>query len=158
MTQGFNIAEQGHDVNVLPPIDINGGAVGDRFTMENHGHVSILVQIGVSAAAFTKIIVKECTLASGGTATAIAYSIYKEETAAGDTLGARTAVLAAGYTPSANDTIMYRIEIDARELSEDTPWVEVSLTNASGNSVIAAISVQLSGARHGSEQSATAIA
>lgn len=158
MTQGFNIAEQGHDVNVLPPIDINGGAVGDRFTMKNYGHASILVQIGVSGAAFTKIIVKECTLASGGTATAIAYSIYKEETAAGDTLGARTAVAAAGYTPSANDTIFYRIEIDARELSDGFEWLEVSLTNASANSVLAAISAQLSGARHAYEQSDTAIA
>ncbi len=157
MTQGFNIAEQGHDVNVLPPIDINGGAVGDRFSMENHSHASILVQVGVSASAFTKILVKECTLASGGSATAIAFSIYKEETAAGDTLGARTAVAAAGYTPSANDGIFYRIEIDARELSEDTPWIEVSLTNPSGVSVIAAVSAQLSGARYGNEQSATAI-
>ena len=31
--QGFNIAEMGHVVNVLPPIDITGGVVGDRFKM-----------------------------------------------------------------------------------------------------------------------------
>lgn len=158
MSQGFNIAEQGHDVNVLPPIDINGGAVGDRFSMENHGHASILVQVGVSGSAFTKIIVKECNAASGGTANAIGFSVYKEETAAGDTLGARTAVAAAGLTPSANDNIMYRIELDARELSDGFEWVEVSLTNPSGISVLASISAQLSGSRHGSEQSPTAIA
>ena len=44
--QGTNIAEQGHVVNVLPPVDINGGAVGDRFKMNNHGHASVIVQIG----------------------------------------------------------------------------------------------------------------
>lgn len=156
--QGFNIAEQGHVVNILPPIDINGGATCDVFSMENYGHATIIVQVGVSAAAFTKIIVKECTSFASAGATAIAYNVYKEETAAGDTLGARTAVAAAGLIPSANDTIMYVIELDARELSDGSHFVEVSLTNASGNSVIASAVAILSGSRYAEDQSATAIA
>ena len=115
------------------------------------------MQVGVSAAAFTKIIVKEADAASAGNANAIAYAVYKEETAAGDTLGARTAVASAGVTPSANDTIMYVIELDASELTDGFEWVEVSLTNASANSVIASIVAILSGARYGEDQSATAI-
>lgn len=156
--QGFNIAEQGHVVNVLPPVDISGGATGDRFKMTNYGHASIIVQVGASAAAFTKILVNECDAASAGNSNAIAYSVYKEETAAGDTLGGRTAVTSAGLTPSANDNIFYVIELDARELSDGFEWVEVSLTNASGNSVVASAVAVLSGSRYAEDQSATAIA
>lgn len=154
----FYAAQEGHIVNVLPPIDITGGATGDRFKMTNYSHATIIVQIGVSAAAPTKIIVKECTAATSGTATAIAFDYYAEETAAGDTLGAKQTAAATGITPSANNTIFYVIELDARDLSDGYPWVEVSITNASGNSVIASIVAILSGARYSNDQNATAIA
>ncbi|KKM71629.1 hypothetical protein LCGC14_1428710 [marine sediment metagenome] len=154
--QGFNIAEMGHIVNILPPIDITGGVDADVFSMENYGHATIIIQIGVSSAAFTKIIVEECTAIDGTGATGIAHAIYKEETALGDTLGARVAALAAGTTPSANDTIFYVIEIDARELSADSPFIQLSLTNGV-NSVIASAVAILSGSRYGGDQSATAI-
>lgn len=154
--KGFNVAEQGHVVNLIPPVDISGGAAGDIFTMERHHHVSIIVQIGVSAAAFTKILLYECTSAAGAGATAIAFSVYKEETAAGDTLGARTAVTTAGLTPSANDTIMYVIELDAAELSDGYEWVRLNLTNGT-NSVIASAVAILSGPRFGEDQSPTVL-
>lgn len=151
------IAEEGHIVNILPPIDITGGVTGDIFSMENFSHATIIVQVGVSAAAFTKIIVNECTDLAGTGATPIAHSIYKEETALGDTLGARTAVLAAGTTPSANDNIFYVIEIDAAELTSGSHFIQLSLTNGA-NSVIASAVAILSGARYAGDQNATAIA
>ena len=157
MSKGFVVAEAGHVVNLVPAIDITGGVTGDVFSMENYAHASIIISIGVSAAAFTKIIVNECTDLDATGATAIAHSIYKEETAAGDTLGARTAVLAAGTTPSANDTIMYVIELDASELSDGSHFVQLSMTNGV-NSVIACAVAILSGARYAEEQSPTAIA
>lgn len=156
--KGIVLAEQGHIVNALPPIDINGGAVADRFKMANHGHATIIVAVGVSAAAFTKILVKECDAASGGTATAIGFKLRSEETANGDTLGAVEDVAAAGKTPSANDNIFYVIELDASELSDGYPWVEVELTNASGNSVIASVVAILTGSRYQEAENATAIA
>ena len=155
--QGFNIAEMGHIVNILPPVDISGGAAGDIFSMKNYGHATIIVQVGVSAAAFTKIIINECTDFAASGATAIAYNVYKEETAAGDTLGARTAVTTAGLTPSANDNIMYVIEIDAADLSDGYEYIQLSLTNGV-NSVIASAIAILSGARYGGAESSTAIA
>ena len=85
---GINIAEMGHIVNILPPIDITGGAFSDVFSMENYAHATIIVQIGVSAAAFTKLIVEECDDFTPTNHTDIAHYIYKEETAEGDTLGA----------------------------------------------------------------------
>jgi hypothetical protein len=155
--QGFNIAEMGHIVNILPPIDITGGKNGDVFDMKNYAHATIIIQVGVSAAAFTKIILNECTSLAAANATAIAHSVYKEETALGDTLGARTAVAAAGTTPSANDNIFYVIELDASELSDGYNFVELSLTN-SANSVIGSAVAILSGARYAGDQSPTAIA
>lgn len=155
--KGIVLAEVGHFVNVLPPIDISGGKTGDVFSMENYHHATIVVQIGVSAAAFTKILVNECTSFAGAGATAIPFNVYKEETAAGDTLGARTAVTAAGLTPSANDTIMYVIELDAAELSTDSHFVQLQLTNGT-NSVIASALAILTGARYAEDQSPTAIA
>ena len=64
--QGFSVAEQGHVVNIIPPVDITGGVNGDRFKMANYAHATIIVQVGVSAAAFTKIELWECNAATGG--------------------------------------------------------------------------------------------
>jgi hypothetical protein len=156
--KGFVISEQGHIVQVTAPVDVTGGATGQAFSMKNYQHASILVLIGVSAAAFTKIVVNQATDVSGSNPVAIPFSIYKQETAgAHDVLGARTAVAAAGYTPSANDGIFYVIELDAAELADGSPYVQVQLTNGT-NSVIAAIVAVLSGARYAETQSPTVLA
>ena len=148
--------EHGHFVNILPAVDITGGATGDRFHMKNFKKAIIVISVGVSAAAWTKIIVRSCDAATSGTATDIAFSLYSEETALGDTLSARTAVAATGHTPSANNGIMYVIEIDADELLDGHDWVELALTNGS-NSVIASAVAILTGARYAGDLSATAI-
>lgn len=153
----INVAEQLHVVNILPPIDVTGGDAGDVFSMANYKHATIIVQVGVSAAAFTKIIVNEVDNFAGDNPVAIPFALYAEETALGDTLAAKEAVAAAGKTPSANDGIMYVIEIDADELSDGKGFIELSITNGV-NSVIASAVAILSGARFGGDQSATAIA
>ena len=157
--KGICIAEECHIVNLLPPIDITGGQWTDVFNMEGYSHATIIIQAGVTAAAWTKIIVNECIDATGhsGTATAIAHSIYKCETASSDVLGARTAVLAAGTTPSANNNIFYVIELDAAELTSGYNWVEISLTDAGNANLVSAVAI-LSGARYGMDQSPTVLA
>ena len=159
--KGLVVAEQGHVVQVLSPVDITGGKVCQAFKMAKYQHSTILVLIGASADAFTKIIVSAGT-ATGAVGSAVAgaaaipFAIYKQETAgeANDVLGARTAVAAAGYTPSANDGIFYVIEVDGNELPDGSPYVQVSLTNGR-NSVIAAVVAILSGARFAETQSLT---
>ena len=155
--KGITIAETCHVVSILPPIDITGGVTSDVFSLKNYSHASIIVQIGVSAAAFTKLIVEKCDDFTPTTSTDMAFAVYKEETDSGDTLGPRTAVAAAGLTPSANNNIMYVIEIDAAELGEGTPNLRLEITNGV-NSVIASAVAILSGARFASPESATAIA
>lgn len=154
--KGFVISEQGHFVNILPPVDITGGKNAQAFGMQNYQHASILIQIGVSAAAFTKILVNQCTKSDGTGATAIPFYIYTQETAgaSNDVLSARTAVTSAGYTPSAADGIFYVIEIDASELADGSPYIQLQLTNGV-NSVIASAVAILSGARYAETQSPT---
>jgi hypothetical protein len=153
----FNVAEMGHIVNLIPPIDITGGKTGDIFSMANYSHATIIVQIGVSAAAFTKILLNECSDFAGSGAAAIPFSVYKAETALSDTLGARVDTAATGVTPSANDNIFYVIELDAAALSEGMQFVQLSLTNGT-NSVIASAIAILSGSRYAGDQSPTVIA
>jgi hypothetical protein len=157
--KGFVIAEQGHIVNILAPVDITGGKTAQAFSMKNHGHASILLQVGVSAAAFTKILVNACTDASGSNPTAIPFALYAQETAGAshDVLGTRQQVTSAGYTPSANDGIFYAIEIDASELPDGSPYIQLQVTNGT-NSVIASAVAILTGARYAQVASPSATA
>lgn len=157
--KGFYTSEAGHVVNILPPVDVTGGKTGQPFTMGRHAHVSIIVQIGVSAAAFTKILVNACMDAAGDNPTAIPFDIFTQEVAgaAQDVLSKRTPVTAAGYTPSANDGIFYVIELDAAQLPAGSPYVQLQLTNGV-NSVIASAVAVLSGSRYASEASETVTA
>ena len=41
--KGFTIAEQGHIVNALPPLDIDAGAqTSDAFSMAEYSHCTII--------------------------------------------------------------------------------------------------------------------
>ena len=73
--KGFVIAEEGHIVNILPAVDITGGVTPQAFSMKNHAHASIILTVGVSAAAWTKIIINECTDHTGAGATAIPFAL-----------------------------------------------------------------------------------
>jgi hypothetical protein len=159
--KGLVLADQAHFVNVLAPVDITGGKTSQAVNTANYQHVTFVVQIGVSAAAFTKILVEQCTDANGSNAVAIPFSVYKQETAgaSNDVLGARTAVTSAGLTPSAADGIFYVIEIDAAELlgsdnGAEGKYLQLHLTNTT-NSVIASALAILSGARFAEAQSPT---
>lgn len=155
--QGCWISEEGHVVNVLPPVDLSGGATGDRFSMANWAHATIIVQLGITSVAPTAIIVKECNAASAGTATAIAFNYYKQETDSGDVLSTKQTATASGIAPSGNNNIFYAIELDARQLSDGYPWVEVSVTCESGQSVLGSIVAVLSCGRYEGPGSATVL-
>lgn len=141
------LAEDSKIVNILPPVDITGGKFSDVFSMRKHAHATIIIQVGVSAAAWTKIIVNACDDNSPTNRTAIPFTLYSCTTATGDILTGPTSVAAAGADPSANDNIFYVIEIDAEELPENRSWIELSLTNGS-NSVIASAIAILTGSRY----------
>jgi hypothetical protein len=153
---GLTLAEIGHIVNALPPIDINSGKNSDVFSLKGHAHATIFLTLGVTGAA-TTVTVEECDDFTPTNYTAIPFSVYKEESAAGDTLGARTAVVKEGFATSTADNIMYVIEVDAADLTLDRTKLRVCLSNPSATT-IGSILVVLSGSRFGEDQSATAIA
>jgi hypothetical protein len=124
--------------------------------MKNHAHATIIVQCGVSDGAVPTITVEECDDVTPSHSTAIAFNAYKEETAAGDTLGARTAVASTGVAMSTNNGIMYVIEIDAAELTVGYPYLRVCFTDPGASALISAVAI-LSGARYAADQSETAI-
>ena len=161
MNDRFYTSQAGHVVNVLAPVDITGGKTGVPFGLKKHSHASIILQIGVSAAAPGKVQVNACDDNTGANSVAIDFDVFKAETGDGnagaDVLSTRTPCVAAnGFVPSAGDGIFYVIELDAAQLPQGKPFVQLSLTNAA-NSVIASAVAVLSGSRYGSEASDTVL-
>jgi hypothetical protein len=154
--KGFTIAEQGHIVNALPPLDIDAAAqTTDALSMAEYSHVSFIIQLGVTGAAAT-VTVKESTDNSGSGATAIAFDYYAEETAAGDTLSARTTATSSGFATSTNDSVMYCIEINAEDLSDGSEWITVHLTDP-GAATFGSVVAVLSGSRYAEVSSPTVL-
>ena len=156
--QGFSIGEgQGHFVLGVAPVDIDAGAqTSDAFTMKNYTHATVIISLGVTGAAST-VTVKESTDASGTGATAIAFSYYAEETAAGDTTGSRQSATTSGFATSTNDGLFYLIELNAEDLSDGSEWVTVHMTDP-GSATFGSIGIILSGARYAEVEAPTAIA
>jgi len=153
---GFNVAEQGHVVNALAPVDINGGVTSDAWKMNDWEEANIIIQLGVTGAAST-ITLEECTSAAGAGNTAIAFKYYSEATAAGDTLSTRTSATAAGFATSTNNGVMYCINIKARELSQGSNWLRVVFSDPSAET-FGSVAVVLTGGRAQGDPTATAIA
>lgn len=153
---GFNIAEAGHVVPMLHPVDINGGKNSDVVSMANHAHIDIIVDLGVTGGA-TTVTVEECDDFAASNSTAIAFDIYKEETASGDTLATRVAATSSGVALSTNDGVYYVIPIDANQLSAGYPNLRVVLSDPSGETFGTVLGV-LSGSRYAKDANATAIA
>jgi hypothetical protein len=151
----FHVAEQGHVVNIIPPQDINGaGANSDVFSMAGYAHASIVLTLGTTGAAST-VTLLECDDFVPSNTTAIGFDYYAETTAAGDTLGSKTTATASGFATSTNDNITYVIEVNADELSDGYPCLQLSMTDPTAATVVSAVAI-LSGGRH--QPGGTAIA
>ncbi len=152
---GITIAEECHVVNILAPVDINGGVTSDYFSLKGYAHATIIVQMGVTGGT-SAMTVTENTTNVGGGATAIEFASYKEETDQGDTLESRVATTSSGLTSSANDNIFYVFEIDAQQLSDGSPYLAVVFATP-GASVIASAVAILSGTQYQQDVTETAI-
>lgn len=152
------IAEQDHVINILPPESITGATDSDVFSMRDASHVTIIATCGATNADAGNITIEECDDFSPSNDTQIPFSYYAEETAAGDTLGSRTAAGAStGINVSANDGITYVIEIDAEELSEGFPNLYLRWSSPGGATLVSAVAI-LSGLAHQGEGQRTQIA
>lgn len=154
--RGINIAEMCHVVNLLPPHDADTVATPEVFSMRTYQHASIILQGGVTGAAAT-VTVEAADNFTPSNVEAIPFAVYKEETAAGDTLGDRVEVTTSGFATSTNDGVMYIIEIDAAALPEGKPNLQVKVSDPGAATFVSAIAI-LSGGRYTGNESATVIA
>ena len=155
--KGTTIAEQYHVVNILPPQSIVAAVTSAVFTLKNHAHATIIVTCGATDADAGYLTIEECDDFTPAKDTAIDFHYYAEETAAGDTLGARTkAAAATGIDVSANDNITYVIEIDASELSDGYPNLILKWSIPGGATLVSAVAI-LSGSRYSGAENSTAI-
>lgn len=153
-----HIAENCHVVNILPPQSITGAVTSDVFSMKDASHVSIVVTCGTTNADAGNITIEECDDLVPTTDTAIDFSYYAETTAAGDTLGDRTAAVAAtGIDVSANDNTTYVIEIDAEQLTEGYPCLYLKWSAPGGATLVSAVAL-LSGLNYQGVSQRTQIA
>lgn len=154
--KGFVVAQMGHVVQALAPVSTSGGKTAQAFSMKKYQHASILVLQGVQAAQETSIVLNACSDAAGDNPVAIPFNLFKAESANVDVLGAKTPVTAAGFQPTGTGGTFYVIELDAAELPDGKPYVQVVIANGA-NADFAAVVAILSGARFAEDQSPTEI-
>lgn len=155
--KGIVIAEECHVVNILPPQDVQAGVSSDVFSMKDHSHCTIIVQAGSTDADAGNVTVEQCDDFTPTTHPDLAsFAYYAETTAAGDTLAARAS--GAAIDVSANDNVMYVIEIDAAELTVGTySKLRISWSACGGATLGSAVAI-LSGSRYAGDTNATEIA
>ena len=166
---GFNVSEAGHIVNVVSPQSISGGITGQAFSMAGAEHVSIIIDFGVYGTALpTAILLSYGTAtATVGTpvagATAMGFRWYytgatggaTKDVLSGPTVATATGILAAALTKS--NIQMITIEVDAAELPDGNPYLQLSVTDSGNTTYMSAVAV-LSGRRQQYQANATATA
>ena len=150
---GINLAEEGHIVHVYPSADPAGVVAGDVFSMENAGHVTIMILKGAGSAA--TVTIEECTGFGGAGNTAIGFDYYLESSAAGDTLATKATAGTGGVAFGAISGVMMIIELDASQLSDGSGFVLVNMDSVGASQVC--IAAVLSGWRYQEDQGQSAI-
>ncbi len=159
---GFNVSEAGHIVNLIPPVDGNAGApvTCQGFKMDKYDHVSIIIQLGVTAGTPTSILLVSSTAASAGTTTALAFRSYAQTTAGAshDVLVGPTSNAATGITTiTGSDNVFYTIEMDSTELPDGQPYLQLQVTMPASSNLVSAIAI-LSAGRYQYQGSASVTA
>lgn len=120
-----------HIVPITAPIQKTATFVTPHVAMKKFQSVQFLVLLGAMATDDFVLTVTASAVTAGSSATALAFN-YRLTAAGGtDTLGARTAVAAAGLTlaNATYDNKVLIIDVDASELTEDKPYVGLTFTD-----------------------------
>lgn len=136
-------------VNAMPPHSTDDGVIGGTcayVNMENYTNLTAVVQMGAGAVS-TVTVEKSATGVGAGTAIVFNYRICNVAylSAGGNTLGALTAAGVGGIATGTTDNSYLVIELDAKELGTEFPFVRLDLTHVAG--IHSAIYI-LSGARY----------
>jgi hypothetical protein len=156
--KGFVIAEQAHVAMGLYPISANGLTTLDAVNMENYGHLTAIVATGALNGADLVVTASASTNNAAGGAEVIPFHYYQETTASTDVLGARVlnSTTALTFGNSAVNNQFAVVELDAAELPEGKPWVNLNL-NGAATTTPTAVTYILSGSRYAGAQSPTVL-
>jgi hypothetical protein len=174
--QGFNIAEEGHIAQLLPPQNITGASsaapINPAFSMKGYKHASIVILFGAEGTQeATTLLLYLCSSAAGAGPVAIPFNYYYQAAggAGNDVLSSVQNAPATGLVLSATNAPangLIVIEIDANELQSASvggvlagslgvdAYIGVGL-GAPVAADYAAVVVILSGAREGFVSSPT---
>jgi hypothetical protein len=146
------LAEQAKIIPIIYPWGSNAATKdSDVFSMKNASHATIILTVGVQAGSFTAILY-ECDNFTPSNATAIAARIYKEETADSDTLADGVALAATGVATAATSNIHYVIEVDAEDLTEGYPNLQLRLSDLDNTTYVSAVAILTGYAYQGKSQ------
>ena len=155
MSKGFVVAEQGHVVQMMIPVDVTAAATSDVINMENWAHASIIVSGGAGSSSTITVSDANAFTSSGAT---MVFRYQQEQTAAGDTMEAALAwATTAGVGIGTATGVLFVIEIDADELRDGYPMLMINATDPGAGKVISAVAI-LSGGRYQKDITATVIA
>lgn len=160
---GFNVAEAGHLVNILPPQYVTNGVTSQAFNMGKSEHVSILIQIGAVAPTLpTSIQVLATSTGTAGQAspavgTAIPFRYYlcSGVGSSADLLSPPLVATAAGIPQAQLDkgVSFILIEIDSAEINflgdsdgADFPYLNLVINNGPNATLMSAAAI-MSGVR-----------
>lgn len=145
--QGFTLAEQGHFVNALPPVDATGGKNSDVWSMREWAHATIIVQVGVSASTAPTLTLEACDNFTPSTTQAIPFKYWSEVDADGDTTATLASATTSGVVITTNNNVFLIAEVDARELPDGFSCMRAVLTSGAVSTIVS-VGVILSGGRY----------
>ena len=143
---------------LAPSADINNGdpATG-VFNIGNASKVIILCHQNSTSTGTATITVEACTDFSATGATAIPFYSREVPDGTSDTASAITATAATGLTTTAGADVIKLIEVLARDVPVDSPYLRVKLTEVVNAAVIGSVTIMLE-SRVKSSELPTAIA
>ena len=142
---------------LVPAADrYNTGQASDVVSMKNYGHLTAVLNEGAGGTGTVKLEVYACDDLVPSNRVAIPFK-YKLNTT-GDTWGSLVEAAATGYTTIAGANKKVAIEIDARELPQGYPCVQIQSTEVVDSPCVAGLEFMLSKPRYAGDVLPTAIA
>ena len=158
---GFNLAEQGHLVQLFEPADHTLAEASLVVRMGKYSHLTIVISYGATPRADGLILIESCDNMTPSVHTEIVFDYYEcivdFEGALGDVMSAKKTAAITGMVPTGTSNIMYIIELEAAQLVSGHIGFRMRQVDPTGASIMSAIGI-LSGARYAGPQSPTVIA
>ena len=158
MGNAINLAEECHVAIGLYPISAHGLTTLDAINMEGYSHLSAILVTGATNGAAITVTAYEATNNAAGSAALIPFRYYLETTASTDVLAAAVlnSTTALAFTNDSVSNQFAVVEIEASDLSDDSNWVNLTLSGAVTTTPMCVVYV-LSGSRYAAPESPTVL-